>query len=143
MPHELILLPMGALALLTFLALMLIPLRRFRAAFAGQVRAEDFRYGESPRVPGEVSIPNRNYMNLLELPMLFYVVCVLNYVTSPTVSTVTLALAWLYVGLRTLHSLIHLTYNNVMHRLAMFVAGNVVLATLWIAFFAHPLRWHS
>jgi hypothetical protein len=143
MPHQLILLPMGALALLTFLALLLIPIRRFRAAFAGQVGAEDFRYGESARVPGEVSIPNRNYMNLLELPMLFYVVCVLNYVASPTVSARVLALAWTYVGLRALHSVVHLTYNNVMHRLVFFVASNVVLATLWIAFFAQLLRGNS
>jgi hypothetical protein len=143
MPHELILLPMGGLALLTFVVLLLIPVRRFRAAFAGQVVAVDFRYGESTRVPGEVSIPNRNYMNLLELPVLFYVVCVLNYVTAPTVSAGTLALAWLYVGLRAVHSLVHLTYNNVMHRLAVFVAGNVVLASLWFAFFAHLLRGNS
>jgi hypothetical protein len=140
MPHELILLPMGALALLTFLVLMLVPVRRFRAAFAGQVGAGDFRYGESARVPGEVSIPNRNYMNLLELPVLFYVVCVLNYVMGPTVSGTTLILAWVYVSLRVLHSAVHLTYNNVMHRLALFAASNVVLAVLWIAFFAHVLQ---
>lgn len=137
MPHELVLLPMGALALLTFLVLLLVPIRRFRAAFAGQVGAGDFRYGESVRVPGDVSIPNRNYMNLLELPVLFYVVCMLNYVTGPSVSSVTLVLAWIYVGFRTLHSVVHLTYNNVMHRLAMFVASNVALATLWIVFFVH------
>jgi len=137
MPHGMILLPMGALALLTFLVLMLVPVRRFRAAFAGQVGAGDFRYGESARVPGEVSIPNRNYMNLLELPVLFYVVCVLNYVTSPTVSETTLLLAWVYVGLRAAHSTVHLTYNNVMQRLAMFAASNVVLAVLWITFFVH------
>jgi hypothetical protein len=140
MRHELILLPMGALALLTFLVLMLVPVRRFRAAFAGQVGAGDFRYGESSRVPGEVSIPNRNYMNLLELSVLFYVVCVVNYVTEPTVSNTALTLAWVYVGLRTLHSVVHLTYNNVMHRLAMFAASNVVLAVLWIDFFAHLLQ---
>ena len=143
MPHEAILLPMGALALLTFVALIFIPIRRFRAAFAGQVGAEDFRYGESPRVPGEVSIPNRNYMNLLELPMLFYVVCVLNYVTSPTVSMLTLVLAWAYVAVRALHSLVHLTYNNVMHRLALFATSNFVLVSLWVAFFTHLLRGNS
>lgn len=140
MPHELILLPMGALALLTFAVLLFVPIRRFRAAFAGQVGAADFRYGESVRVPGEVSIPNRNYMNLLELPVLFYVVCVLNYVTASTVSTTPLALAWAYVGLRAFHSLVHLTYNNVMQRLAIFAASNVVLAALWIAFFTHLLQ---
>ena len=139
MPHDAILLPMGALALLTFAAVLLIPIRRFRAAFAGQVSAGDFKYGESARVPGEVSIPNRNYMNLLELPMLFYVVCLLNYITSPAVSALTLWLAWAYVGLRALHSLVHLTYNNVMHRLAVFATSNVVLITLWVAFFAHRL----
>jgi hypothetical protein len=143
MPHQLILLPMGALALLTFLVLSLIPVRRFRAAFAGQVGAGDFRYGESIRVPGEVTIPNRNYMNLLELPVLFYVVCVLNYVTGPTVGALPLALAWSYVAFRALHSLVHLTYNNVMHRLALFVASNVVLVALWIAFFAQLLRGNS
>ena len=143
MSHELILLPMGALALLTFFVLTFIPFRRFRAAFAGQVGAGDFRYGESARVPGEVSIPNRNYMNLLELPMLFYVVCVLNYITSPTVSMLTLALAWSYVALRALHTVVHLTYNNVMHRLACFATSNFVLLALWIAFFAHLLRGNS
>ena len=143
MPHELILLPMGALALLTFVVLTFIPFRRFRAAFAGQVGAGDFRYGESARVPGEVAIPNRNYMNLLELPMLFYVVCVLNYVTGPTVSMLTLALAWSYVALRALHSVVHLTYNNVMHRLAFFATSNFVLLALWIAFFAHLMRGNS
>jgi len=139
MSHDLILLPMGALALLTFLVLLFVPVRRFRAAFAGQVGAGDFRYGESSRVPGEVSIPNRNYMNLLELPVLFYVVCVLNYITSPTVIGLTLALAWAYVGLRVMHSLIHLTYNNVMHRLAAFAASNFVLMAMWIVFFASRL----
>jgi hypothetical protein len=143
MPHTLILLPMGALALLTFLALTLIPIRRFRAAFAGHVGAGDFKYGESARVPLETTIPNRNYMNLLELPMLFYVVCVLNYVTSPTVSALTLSLAWLYVALRAVHSAIHLTYNNVMHRLGVFATSNFVLAALWIAFFAQLIRENS
>ncbi len=43
-----------------------------------------------------------------------------------------LALAWAYVARRALHSLIHLTYNNVFHRLAAFAAGNVVLLVIWI-----------
>ena len=34
------------------------------------------------RCRGTVSIPNRNYMNLLELPMLFYVVGIVLYVTG-------------------------------------------------------------
>ena len=82
MPQEMIFAPMGAMALLTFVVLLLIPLRRFRAGFAGEVGTDDFKFGESTRVPGHVAIPNRNYMNLLELPMLFYVAGLMYFVAG-------------------------------------------------------------
>ena len=126
-----ILYPMVALAGLTFVVLLLIPIARFRAAWRGQVTAADFRYGESPNVPGQVSLPNRNLINLLELPVLFYVVCLAFYVTGK-LDAAALYLAWAYVGLRAAHSVIHLTYNNVFHRLSAFAASNVVLVALWI-----------
>src|SRR6478735_3455740 len=97
--------PVCALALLTFLVLVQIPLRRFRAGFAKRVNYGDFRYGESQSVPGDVSLPNRNYMNLLELPLLFYVLCVILFVTK-RVDQAYLWLAWTYVGFRILHSLV-------------------------------------
>lgn len=135
MAQDSIFMPMGTLARLTLLVLVLIPLRRFRAGFAGQITAEDFRYGESARVPGAVSLPNRNYMNLLEMPLLFYVVCLMAD-AARRVDPVFLWLAWLYVALRVLHSLIHVTYNNVTHRLIFFTASNVVVIAMWGLFFA-------
>ena len=42
-----------------------------------------------------------------------------------------LALAWTYVGLRLVHSAIHVTYNRVRHRLVAFGASNVALIMLW------------
>ena len=134
MDQHLIFAPMGALAVLTFGALGMIPLRRFRAGAAGQIVADDFKFGESAKVPGHVSIPNRNYMNLLELPMLFYVGCLMFFVTGK-VDAVVLGVAWLYVALRAIHSLIHLTYNKVMHRLVPFAVSNLVLIVYWALFF--------
>ena len=125
-----ILFPMIALATLTFAVLLLIPVRRFRAGIAGQIRYDDFKFGESERVPPEVSIPNRNMMNLLELPMLFYVACLITLVIG-RVDEYALALAWLYVGLRVVHSIIHVTYNRVRHRLIAFTLSNVVLVMFW------------
>jgi hypothetical protein len=125
---------MGALALLTFAVLMFIPVRRFRAAFAGRIVRDDFKYGESANVPGDVSIPNRNMMNLLELPLLFYVACLMYYVAGK-VDGVVLAVAWTYVALRVVHSLIHLTYNRVMHRLIPYAVSNLVLLAFWALFF--------
>lgn len=122
--------PMLALAALTFSVLLLIPIRRFRAGAAGRIRYDDFKCGESARVPPEVSLPNRNMMNLLELPVLFYVACLTYFVTGRTDERV-LLLAWAYVGLRIAHSAIHLTYNRVRHRLVAFAASNVVLIMLW------------
>ncbi len=131
MNHVNILYPMAAMATLTFAVLLVIPYRRFKAGSARQVTAEDFKYGESRSVPPEVSIPNRNYMNLLELPVLFYVACITLYVTKG-VDTGSVYWAWGYVGLRICHSAVHLSYNKVMHRLTLFALSNAVLAVLWV-----------
>jgi hypothetical protein len=129
-----VLFPVMTLIGWTLLVLMLIPVRRFKAGGKGLVTGNDFKYGESSRVPGEVSLPNRNFMNLLEAPVLFYVVCILQYVTKAPVQYFVFC-AWLYVALRVAHSLIHLSYNHIMHRLAAFAASNVVLIIMWLALF--------
>ncbi len=134
MNQESILFPMVALATLTFAVLLRIPYKRFKAGRSGRVTAHDFKFGESDDVPPDVSIPNRNLMNLLEMPVLFYVACLTIYVTN-NVEPVLLVLAWLYFALRAVHSLVHLTYNKVFHRLAVYAASNVVLAIIWIRLF--------
>lgn len=125
---------MAALAGLTFVVLLIIPYRRFSAGFKGLVRTHDFKYGESANVPPDVSIPNRNFMNLLELPVLFYVACLTLYVTKH-VDGALVGLAWTYVALRAAHSAVHLSYNRVRHRLALYAASTVVLIVIWIRLF--------
>ena len=100
-----ILWPLCALAALTLIVLLCIPHQRFRAA--------------------------RNYMNLLEIPLLFYIAC-LTLFAARRVDPVMVTLAWIYVALRATHSLVHLTYDNVFHRLSLFAASNGVLVVLWI-----------
>jgi hypothetical protein len=134
MSQDAIFAPMGAMAGLTFGVLGLIPLQRVRAARSGAVTPRDFRLGESARVPDYALLPNRNYMNLLELPTLFYPVCLMFYV-GHRVDLAAVVLAWAYVVLRAVHSVIHLTYNGVIHRLVAFAASNVVLGALWGWFF--------
>ena len=134
MPQDLIFAPMGALAFLTFAVLGLIPVTRFRAAAAGHVTTEDFRLGESPRVPPWAAITNRNYMNLLEVPMLFYVGGLMYFVAG-RLDMPALVVAWVYVALRAIHSLIHLTSNDVRQRLVAFAMSNFVLIAFWVLFF--------
>jgi len=71
-----------------------------------------------------------NFRNLFELPVLFYLALVVAAV-SGLANTTTLALAWLFVLLRVVHSVIHCGYNKVMHRFQAYLAGGVVLWLLW------------
>jgi hypothetical protein len=73
-------------------------------------------------------------MNLLELPMLFYVAGLMYYVAG-RVDQTALVLAWAYVGLRAIHSVIHLSYNKVTHRLVAYATSNFVLLAFWVMFF--------
>lgn len=127
-----IFLPMTVLAVWTMLVLLLVPIARFRAGGKGQVNFDDFRYGESSRVPDSVRLPNRNFMNLLEVPVLFYVTGFMAFLTGQ-VDELVMGLAWTYVALRLGHSVVHLSYNNVLHRLVLFAVSNVVVSVmLWV-----------
>ncbi|MBC8024219.1 MAG: MAPEG family protein [Burkholderiales bacterium] len=122
---------MIVLVLWTLVILYLVGRRRFAAARKRLVTAADFASGESDRVPEEVRIPNRNLVNLLETPVLFYVACLTVFALGK-VDGWSVGLAWVFVALRIAHRVVHLTYNNVMHRLRVFAASVVVLLALWI-----------
>lgn len=130
MKQTLIFLPMAVLAIWTLTVLGLVPIARVRAGRNGRIVADDFRYGESPNVPHDVRLPNRLFMNLLEVPTLFYFASVVCFVTQQ-VDTVALWLAWSFVSIRLLHSLIYLTYNKVAHRAIVFGLGNFVVVAMW------------
>lgn len=123
-----------ALAAWTFAILLLIPYKRIKAVARKQLVADDFKLGESKNVPPSVSLPNQNYTNLLELPVLFYVVCLVLYVTN-SVDAVAIYLAWAFVGLRMMHSVVHLTSNNILQRLMVFGMGFFVLVAMWVRAF--------
>jgi hypothetical protein len=71
-----------------------------------------------------------NFRNLFELPVLFYLAIAV-MLKSATITLPLLALAWVFVALRVAHSAIHCSYNRVMHRFSVYIAGAVVLWALW------------
>ena len=80
-----------------------------------------------------------NFRNLFELPVLFYLALVVAALTARS-GVVVLALAWIFVALRVLHSVIHCTYNKVMHRFKAYLAGGVALWALWAVLAVGLLR---
>ncbi len=80
-----------------------------------------------------------NFRNLFEVPVLFYLLCVAIVLTGGSTPGLVTA-AWSYVVLRALHSVIHVTYNRVVHRFFAYVASTLLLFGMWIAFFARILQ---
>jgi hypothetical protein len=75
-----------------------------------------------------------NFRNLFEVPVLFYALGGVSLATHHTPSWLVLG-SWAFVALRVVHSLIHCSYNQVMHRLAAFLASFALLVGLWVAFY--------
>jgi len=74
-----------------------------------------------------------NFKNLFEVPVLFYALIAVAIGLDHTPGWLVTG-AWLFVLLRCLHSLIHCTYNKVMHRFAAFGLSFLLVVALWIVF---------
>jgi hypothetical protein len=70
-----------------------------------------------------------NYNHLTEQPTLFYAICMVIALTG-TGAGVNAALAWTYVGLRIVHSLVQSTSNIIRYRVALFGLSTLVLIML-------------
>ena len=77
-------------------------------------------------LPDSVTLPANNLRNLLELPVLFYALCLYLYVTD-SVDGVHVVSAWLFVALRAAHSIVHCTVNIVVFRFLSYFAAALVL----------------
>jgi hypothetical protein len=80
--------------------------------------------------PEKLAVHSRHVVNLFETPLLFYLICIVAFVTEQS-GTVLVALAWLYVGLRFVHSYIHLTSNVVLQRFRVFILSMLTLMIIW------------
>ncbi len=123
--------PLFALASWTLCMVLNLAIQRLRAIRRGDADLLQFTYGESGPLPELLILIHRNYTNLLEMPVLFYAVGVLAF-AGGVHSTWLVTLGWAYVVLRVLHSVVHISYNNVLHRFALFATSNVVLAGMWV-----------
>lgn len=134
MTQESILFPVFALGALTFFVALWMARLRFKAVKQGDLDRRYYKLNRGWEVPEYLIKVSRNFENLLEIPVLFYVVALMIYVTKH-VDFAYVALAWLYVGTRFIHTYIHTTYNNVRHRMIPFLLGGTVLIAIWMRLF--------
>jgi hypothetical protein len=124
-----VLAPLFVEVILTFALLFTMAAVRTQAFTRGAVKPADIALRE-PNWPPEVTKVANAFHNQLELPVLFYVLTILAWDTHHA-GTVFVALAWLFVVLRVIHAVIHVTSNNVRLRGPTYILGAIVLATMW------------
>ena len=80
-------------------------------------------------LPREVQWAAHNYNHLHEAPTVFYAVALILALVGAG-DGLNATLAWVYVGLRVVHSLWHATVNKVAQRFLLFTLSSLVLITL-------------
>jgi len=79
-------------------------------------------------IPDKANWPAHNHTHLHEQPTLFYAVVVILAIMGPTGFDV--LLAWIYVGLRIVHSLWQILVNTIPVRFVLFLTSSIALITL-------------
>lgn len=131
---------MFALVLLSLGVAFRMLFLRVKAIKTGQVRISQFRLNTG-EMPADIAQAAKNYSNLFEIPVLFYIAGTIA-IAMDVESTAMVIFAWLFVVSRLVHSWVHLTYNNVIHRMWAFMAGNVCLVIIWgMLLLKHSLGW--
>ncbi|MEM6266343.1 MAG: MAPEG family protein [Pseudomonadota bacterium] len=81
-------------------------------------------------LPDRANWPAHNHTHLHEQPTLFYASVMILAIMGPGATDV--LLAWIYVGLRIIHSLWQILVNTVPVRFALFLAGTIALIILGV-----------
>ena len=123
--------PAFSLVMLTFVIGYSLGISRFVCSKNGSVDSKYFRLfsGETP--PEYVTKFERNLSNLLEFPLLFYILCLIAIFLKIN-DQLLLAEAWIFVGIRFAHTMVHVTYNNPLHRFFAFLLSSTLLLIMWI-----------
>jgi hypothetical protein len=129
--HSNLLGPVMALVLWTFVmwawlyATRIPAMVRLKVVYDPRRPVEEFQ----ERLPPQVRWKADNYNHLMEQPTLFYAVA-LSLALLGADGTLNTGLAWTYVALRIVHSLVQVTLNIIILRFAVFMVASLVLLLL-------------
>lgn len=134
-----LLVPLLALVLLTFIVWLYMYATRLKEIRDKAIHPQslDTRAHGKALLTASVA-PADNLQNLFEMPVLFYAAVLLALVLMIQ-DQIMVGAAWAYVVMRYVHSLVHCTYNRVMHRFTVYVASCIVLVLIWARLAAYIL----
>ena len=90
-----------------------------------------------PDAPENLKLVKNNIQNLFEFPVIFYVLCVFCFIQGIQDQLV-IALSWIYVVLRLVHSYSHIFSQNTLLRGHAFIVSNLVLFVMLLILLQSP-----
>lgn len=132
MPVQFVLLPLFVEVLLTFGVMFGMMYFRTTTLRSGETRFEDISLRE-PNWPRRATQFGYAFANQFELPVLFYVLTILVIITHHA-DLLFVLLAWIFVLMRVLQAVVHVTNNNVRMRGAYYGVGALILSIMWIIY---------
>ncbi len=123
--------PVLALILWTLIMLVVMYIRRIPAMNA--ITKDTQRFIDEPdlkdQIPAKARWAADNHNHLHEQPVIFYALMFYLFLTQTPPSWIWY-LAWTYVGIRIVHSLVQITQNKVLIRFSLFIFGTVILMVM-------------
>jgi hypothetical protein len=125
-----VLAPVMALAAWSLIVLVWLYATRIPAMSRAGIKPGDIKPGATlAALPPWATNVADNYNHLMEQPTIFYATALALQLLGQT-APIDITLAWVYVGLRVLHSLVQGLGNIIILRFTIFVVSSVVLGFL-------------
>jgi hypothetical protein len=137
MSLQAVLLPLFVEVVLTFVLMLRMGALRRADYRSGAVKAADVALRE-PNWPMRTLQSAYSFSNQFELPVLFYVLTILEWVTRHA-GYAFVVLAWIFVICRAVQAYVHVTSNNMGQRNASYAVGALVLMVMWAIYIIEVL----
>jgi hypothetical protein len=119
--------PVVALAAWSMVMLIWLYATRIPAMSKAKIKPGEATKAQMESLPS--ANPANNYNHLMEQPTVFYAICFALQLLDQA-NDINIGLAWLYVVIRVVHSLVQATVNVIVVRFLIFMLGSIVLLML-------------
>ncbi|HCK83165.1 MAG TPA: hypothetical protein DHW63_01175 [Hyphomonadaceae bacterium] len=121
--------PVVVLAAWSLVMLFWLYATRIPAMRAAKIKPGSATKAQMETMPAWATNPANNYNHLMEQPTIFYAICFALELLDQA-NDINIGLAWLYVAIRVVHSLVQATINIIIIRFLIFSVGSIVLIAL-------------
>ncbi|MBC7769136.1 MAG: MAPEG family protein [Phycisphaerales bacterium] len=119
--------PVVALAIWSLIMLIWLYATRIPAMSKAKIKPDAATRAQMEALPSAKVADNYNH--LMEQPTIFYALCfALQFLDQA--NDINIGLAWLYVVIRIVHSLVQAIFNSIVIRFSIFIIGSLVLMAL-------------